>query len=241
MRNLSQARRWCIAQRGALTLFMTLAFGLAACSSPGGAIVDPTDTVHTAIAIGQTQTYRTHLPGEGCDINGGLWSSGLNGSFACGPNATHVTMGKGEYIGELFFDWKDGYTFPTNTTVGVTVSGLRFATCAGVQTRIRNTDHGAYGFYICGDGQQLIHRYDADTGDSKTIGGLDQPHAPSGDTFTITASSIGDQQCMQVTGQPKFCVTDTTYGTTNAVSIAVFSAESGGSADFSDFVFTPLP
>ena len=112
MRNLSQARRWCIAQRGALTLFMTLAFGLAACSAPGGAIVDPTDTVRTAIAIGQTQTYRTHLPGEGCDINGGLWSSGLNGSFACGPNATHVTMGKGEYIGELFFDWKDGYTFP---------------------------------------------------------------------------------------------------------------------------------
>lgn len=69
MVNSFRARWGSIAKRSLLALIVALAFGLASCSAPGGAIVDPTDTVRTAIAIGQTQTYRTDLPGDGCDIH----------------------------------------------------------------------------------------------------------------------------------------------------------------------------
>src|SRR5262245_7531168 len=130
-----QARLWGMAQHSPLVLIVALALGLAACSAPsvGG---DPTAAARTAIAIGQTQAYHTRLPGDGCDANGGLWSSGRNTSIACGPNATHIKEGLGEFIGELFFDWKDGYTFPQNHSVSITVSGLQRDTCAGVATRI---------------------------------------------------------------------------------------------------------
>ena len=241
MVNSSQARWWGMAQRDLLALIVALTFGLAACSAPGGAIVGPTDTVRTAIAIGQTQTYRTHLPGDGCDINGGLWSSGLNTSISCTPQGTVVKEGKGEFIGELFFDWMDGYTFPSNYSIGVSIASLPNNGCAGITTRTQPKSPGAYGFYICGDGEQNIVRYNATSGKPTTIAGADQPHAPAGSSFQMTVTSIGDQQCLEVTGQQNFCATDTTYKTTDDVGLSAFAESGNGSASFSDFVFTPLP
>jgi hypothetical protein len=229
-----------MAQRGPLVLIVALAFGLAACSAPsvGG---DPTAAARTAIAIGQTQTYRTHLPGDGCDINGGLWSTGRNTSISCTPQGTVVKEGKGEFIGELFFDWKDGYTFPSNYSVAISIASLPNDGCAGVTTRDQSKSPGAYGFYICGDGEQSIVRYNATSGKPTTIAGADQPHAPAGSSFQMTVSSIGDQQCLEVTGQQKFCATDATFTTTDDVGLGVFADSENGSASFSDFVFTPLP
>jgi hypothetical protein len=235
-----QARLWGAAKRGSLLLIVALAFGLVACSAPsvGG---DPTAAARTAIAIGQTQAYHTRLPGDGCDINGGLWSTGRNTSISCTPQGTVIKEGKGEFIGELFFDWKDSYTFPANYSVAVSIASLPNGGCAGVTTRDQPKSYGAYGFYICGDGEQSIVRYNATSGKPTTIAGADQPHAPAGSSFQITVSSIGDQQCLEVKGQQKFCATDTTFTTTESVSLAVFADSGNGSADFSDFTFTPLP
>jgi hypothetical protein len=235
-----QARAWGVAKRGILVLVVALSLGAAACSAPsvGG---DPTAAARTAIAEGQKQAYHTRLPGDGCDINGGLWSSGRNTSVACGPNATHVSEGKGEFVGELFFDWKDGNAFPANYSVAVSIAGLPSDGCAGITTRQQKNSLGAYGLYICGDGEQNIVRYNATSGKPTTIGGADQPHASAGSSFQITASSIGDQQCMQVTGQQKFCATDAVFKTTESIGLAVFADSGSGSADFSDFTFTPLP
>jgi hypothetical protein len=240
MVNLSQARRWSIAKRSLLALIVALAFGLAACSAPSGVGVDPTDTARTAIAIGQTQAFRTHLPGDGCDLHGGLWSSGRNTSVACAPQGTVVKEGQGEFIGELFFDWLDGYTFPSNYSVAVSIASLANDGCAGITTRTQPKSPGAYGFYICGDGEQSIVRYNATSGKPTTIAGADQPHAPAGSSFQMTVTSIGDQQCLEVQGQQKFCATDTTYQTTDDIGLGVYAASGSGSASFSDFVFTPL-
>jgi hypothetical protein len=57
----------------------------------------------------------------------------------------------------------------------------------------------------------------------------------------MTVTSIDDQQCLEVTGQQKFCATDTTYKTTDDVGLSAFAESGNGSASFSDFVFTPLP
>ena len=57
----------------------------------------------------------------------------------------------------------------------------------------------------------------------------------------MTVTSIGDQQCLEVKGQQKFCATDATYKTTDDVGLGVFADSENGSASFSDFVFTPLP
>jgi hypothetical protein len=241
MVNSFRARWGSIAKRSLLALIVALAFGLASCSAPGGAIVDPTDTVRTAIAIGQTQTYRTDLPGDGCDIHGGLWSSGLNTSTSCTPQGTIVKEGKGESIGVLFFDWMNGYTFPSNSSIAVSIASLPNDGCAGITTRTQPKGPGAYGFYICSDGEQSIVRYNATSGKSTTIAGADQPRAPAGSSFQMTVTSIGDQQCLEVAGQQKFCATDTTYKTTDAVGLGVFTESGNGSASFSDFVFTPLP
>jgi hypothetical protein len=46
-----------------------------------------------------------------------------------------VSEGKGDYIGELFFDWKDGYTFPANHSVAVSITNLSSDGCAGIDTR----------------------------------------------------------------------------------------------------------
>jgi hypothetical protein len=83
--------------------------------------------------------------------------------------------------------------------------------------------------------------YNATSAKPTTIAGADQPHAPASSSFQRTVRPIGDQQCPEVTGQHKFCATDTTYKTTDDVGLSACAESGNSSASFSDFIFTPLP
>jgi hypothetical protein len=222
----------------ALVVISCIAISVVIEQSLGNTIKNASAT-KTAIAIDQTQPYHTNTPGK-CDTGGADWSTSSNVTATCAANATHLVQGSQSVLGTIFFNWKSGNTFPANYSAEVTVSGMASNVCASELTRA--SGYTGYGFRVCGDGEQSIIRFAATDGKPTTLTPASLPGVPVSPSYTIVASSIGDQQCMQIGSQPKVCVTDATYTRTDNVDLAVDKAPGGGgAADFSNFTFTPLP
>jgi hypothetical protein len=196
-----------------------------------------TAATSTAFAVGQTQPYEAKIPGDGCDKGGATWQNGNYVTATCGAGALHLVATNKSYIGSIYFSWLPSYVFPANYSERLTVSGLQSYSCAYIFSRFSRSAGTGYGFMGCSNGFQSILRY-PQGGSGPTH--LQDFHGIATASFTMSASTIGNNLCLQVGTQPKSCVQDATYTSTEAIQIAVGDAI-GSAADFSDFVFTPLP
>jgi hypothetical protein len=194
-------------------------------------------TATAQLAKASQGPYTTPVPGFDCDKGGGQWKPTSEAedyvTTRCLANGLAVSQGStAKYDGRVPFYWLNG-NFPLNykVKVQIDVSGLNGG-CAGIGTRSEN-----YGFYVCSNGYWVIDGYD-NKGQGKQLaqGQIDQLSS-----YTMEVTSNGSTQSLTLNGSQVASVNSPSEATDHIVlSMFLPQGSTGGSAVFSNFVFTPL-
>lgn len=127
--------------------------------------------------------------------------------------------------------------FPTNYKVSATIDVSKAQEgCAGLSAR-QGTKGNFLAFVICPDGYWAII---LDTTSFKTLA---DGSIQANNSYSLTASSVGDQQSLIINGTIVKTVTDGTLTITDHLSlfVGIYNSTNNVTALFSNFVFTPLP
>jgi hypothetical protein len=195
-------------------------------------------TTNTPGVPATVAVYQAIIPGPGCDTKGGVWDQPINATVKCLRNQGKMLLTHGPNlhdIGQVTFNEYSNQAFPPNVEVSVQIDGLT-AGCAGVLTRGNNFP--GYGFEICADDSWVIYAYSPVDGTSTAL--LAGNVSPSS-TYTLTASSIGQNEALTVNNTEVGSVGDSTNLQGAYVGLIVDDSVSANSATFSHFVFTELP
>ncbi len=193
-----------------------------------------------AVAASQT-TYTAAVPGFGCDKGAGVWApSTLYGDTSndlkCASNgleidqsATAATAGEARFFG-VNGVLANNYRISAN----IDLSGLHYG-CAGFITRT-DAAQGGYSFILCANGGWSIDLI-TDQGTQTAL--ADGAVGPL--TAGVLAATVsGSNLTLSLNGAVQKTVQDTTYGTTNYISLIAQTPQNVlGTAFFSNFTFAP--
>ena len=188
--------------------------------------------------------YTAQAPGPGCDNGSGRWSQAGASStqVQCVSGGMQLTQpANAPYIAAVFFEGpRSGYNFPKNYSLSVDVTiRTRSSTCVGFLSRQPSGTAKGYGFFVCQSGFWKVFRYD--TQGPQTA--LQTGTISGSSTYHIQVTGNGSAQDFSVDGANLYTLNDSTYTSTGDTALVLDTGLNGpgGSAVFSNFVYTPLP
>ena len=149
----------------------------------------------------------------------------------------HVEIGPGPGVeGDVKFLPQNGFTSQNYRISVKIVFSKGFDGCAGIFTRASAA--GRYLTAVCGDGSVNIEKQ----GLHGTSPPLYLNFTSQALTYTVTATSQGSDQSVNVDGARLGTIADAAFSTTEYIGLGIVSNSSvAESAVFSGFSFTPLP
>lgn len=198
--------------------------------------------LHKGTTASAPVAYTTALPGPNCDTGGGVWEHLGDTSLAgtCEKNGFLLTKsGNFNIAGEVFFDGKASAPFPASYQVQMTATITSGDANAAVGLEVHR--QATKGGEILA-AANAIWEYDLnDTSGNPqrlAIGFFQKPVK----TFTLAVQVVGPVMTLTINGVTVDTVTNTTYGTTNALALVMedVGATKPASALFSNFTYTPL-
>jgi serine/threonine protein kinase len=206
----------------------------------------PTDTpIPPTATPNPSAPYTARTPGPGCDNGGGVWDIGgssANTQVQCVSGGMQLVQPpNAPYIALVYFEGpRSGYRFPQNYSISSDVTiQAGTSTCVGIETRQPQGSSGGYSFLACRNGSWTIFRYDTQGNAIRITSGT----IGSKSSYHLQVAGHGSAQDFSVDGNSLYTLNDSTYTSTAYTGLIVDTGINGpgGTALFSNFVYTPLP
>ncbi len=204
-------------------------------------------SILTSVPPPSQTAYQAPVPGYGCDTGAGQWSEPQyqnvsDTAIDCGQHSmTFATSTNSTYITRERFYNHFG-DFATDYAVSVQIDLTHLAGgCAGIETNEPEFGTKGLAFYVCADHTwQVVDYQNADdTIASGTL--LDHGVWRGAPLVNLQTTTLHGTASFQINGRQVSIINDPETFPTKHIDLVQYTAvTSGGSADYSQFVYTPL-